>query len=320
MALISPTTSDVHVNQMLSNISIGYTNPTYIADSIFPMVFVNKQTDIIPEYNQDYWFRDDSTQIAEGGEAPEVGYKVTTTDTYYCQKYGARHFISKERRANEDSPFNSDRDAVNLVTEKLMMRRERQFVSEFWTTSVWTTDVTGGSTVTKWSDFGASDPIEDIRTYKRTVRRLIGRDPNTLVLGDLTRDRLVDHPDILDRIKYTQRGVVNVDLLATLFDVNRVLVGESIYTTTDEEASTQSYSSNWDDDALLIYVPDTPALFTPSAGYTFIWRTGMQGGGAQYIRKYEDTAKNGDYVEVRSYYDMKQTVANAGCFFSDIVD
>ena len=200
MALNTPAASDVHVNKMLTNILIGYSNSAYIADEIFPAVTVDKQTDIIPAINKSAFFRDEAaTPLGEAETAAAVGYRVDATATYYCDRYGIRHFISDDRRINEDDPFNSDREATLLVTDKLQMRRERAFVQDFWKKSVWTTDVTGGTTVTRWSDYGSSTPIEDMRTYRRTIRRLLGTNPNKLVLGDLTYDRLLDHPDILER-------------------------------------------------------------------------------------------------------------------------
>jgi hypothetical protein len=321
MPLLSPTDSDLHVDKMLTNISLGYTNLEYIADQIFPIVLVDKQTDIIPEYNKDFWFRDDAGLIAEGDVAPEVGYKVTKTQTFYCHRYGVRHFISDDRRVNEDAPFNSDRDATLLVTEKLLQRRERAFAADFFATSKWTTDKTGTTHFVKWSDFGSSDPISDIRTWKRTVRRLIGRDPNALVLGDLVFDVLMDHPDVLDRIKYTERGIASEELLRALFGLDKLIVGKSLYGTTAEGAATQTLASNWDDDALLLYVPASPSLFTPAAGYTFVWRTGSNAGGQmQWMRKYRSEERLGDYIEVRSNYDQYQTVGDAGLFLSDAVD
>jgi hypothetical protein len=308
---------------MLTDISVAYSNPRYIADEIFPTVMVDKQTDIVPEYDKSHWFRDMADRISEGGTAPFAGFDVTTTTTYYCDRFGLRYFISDDQRANQDDPFNIDRDATKWVTDRLMLRRERSFVSDFWSTSVWTTDITGGSTVNKWSDFGTSDPIVDVRTYKRTVRRLIGRDPNCLVLGDLTYDKLLDHPDVLDRIKYTERGIATQDLLASMFGLSKVLVGTSVYTADEEglaEASV-TLSANWDDDALLLYVPDNPMLMEPAAGYTFVWRTSSNaGGGPQWMRKYRDEERMGDVVEVRSYYDQKSLVADAGAFFSGIAD
>ena len=323
MANLMPLAKDVHVNKLLTDILIGYHNSDYIADQIFPAVPVSKQTDIIPQINKSAFFRDEAaTPMGEADEAADIGYTVdTSTLTYYCQRYGIKHFISDDRRVNEDDPFDSDREGAMLVTNAMMLRRERAFVSDFWKASVWTTDVTGTTTVVKWSDYGTSTPIENLRTYKRTVRRLLGREANLLILGDLTADRLLDHPDVLDRIKYTERGIASTDLLATLFGVDRVLVGKSVYTASLEGVAEASvtYTANWDDDALLLYVPSSPSILEPSAGYTFYWNTGM-GNGKEVIRKFRDERVLGDYIEIRSYFDQTLTTANAGVFFSDIVD
>jgi hypothetical protein len=44
--MASPTLKDLHVNSVLTNISIAYRNDAYIADRVFPMVNVGKQSDI----------------------------------------------------------------------------------------------------------------------------------------------------------------------------------------------------------------------------------------------------------------------------------
>jgi hypothetical protein len=318
-----PLAKDVHVNKLLTDVLLGYHNSEFIADQIFPAVMVGKQTDIIPAINKSAFFRDEAaTPLGETSEAADIGYTVdTSTYAYYCYRYGIKHFISDDRRVNEDDPFNSDREGTMLVTNAMRLRRERSFVSNLWKTSVWTTDVTGGSTVVKWSDYGTSAPIENLRTYKRTIRRLLGREPNTLILGDLVADRLLDHPDVLDRIKYTERGIASTELLAALFGVERVLVGKSVYTASAEGTAEGSvtYTANWDDDALLLYTPSSPSIWEPAAGYTFFWNTGM-GNGMEAVRKYRDDKLMGDYIEIRSYYDQKKLLSDAGVFFSDIVD
>lgn len=286
-------------------------------------MYVNKQTDIIPALEKSHFFRDEAAMLGETGVAPFVGYDVDTSDTYHCVRYGARHFISDDRRINEDDPFDADREATMLVTDKLQLRRERQFVTDFWSTGVWGTDKVGGTDFTKWSDAGSSSPIEDIRTYKRIIRRSISKDPNTLVLGDLVYDALMEHPDIIGRIAVTQMGVANEDLLATLFGVEKILVGRSIYTSDNEGTpeSSVTYSASWDDDALLLYLPQRPSIWTPAAGYTFVWQTNIDGNtGPQWIRKYRDEERGGDVIEARSYFDQKALVTDAGLFLSDAAD
>jgi hypothetical protein len=40
-----PTMHQVHLDAAMSNISIAYRNPAYVADQVFPIVRVQKQSD-----------------------------------------------------------------------------------------------------------------------------------------------------------------------------------------------------------------------------------------------------------------------------------
>jgi hypothetical protein len=84
--------------------------------------------------------------------------------------------------------------------------------------------------VDQWSDFsGTSDPIDDIEVAKEAVRAQIAKRPNTVVMGAAVFAKLKQHPKIVDRIKYTGRDVATTDLLASLFGVKQVLVGDAVY-------------------------------------------------------------------------------------------
>jgi hypothetical protein len=321
-----PGASEVHVDALLTNISVGYSNALYIAREIFPVVQVMKQSDIVPKYDKSDWFRDEAKALSEMEAPPISGYGVDVTDTYYCQPYGQGHAISDQRRANTDAPFDADRDGTRWATDKLELKNERMWVSDFWKTGVWGTDKTGGGDFTKWSVYATSTPIQDIRGFKRDIRRALGGwNPNTLVLGDLTYDKLADHPNILDRIKYGSNSdspaMVNRQLMAQLLELDRVLVGISMYTA-DEEGTAEAsvtYTANWDDDAWLGYVSPSPALFNPSAGYTFVWQTVF--GGTRFVKRRRDPISDrGDLIEVFEAWDQKAVASDAGLFMSDAVD
>lgn len=84
--------------------------------------------------------------------------------------------------------------------------------------------------VDQWSDFtGTSDPIDDIEVAKEAVRAQIAKRPNTVVMGAAVFAKLKQHPKIVERIKYTGRDVATTDLLASLFGVKQVLVGDAVY-------------------------------------------------------------------------------------------
>lgn len=46
-----------------------------------------------------------------------------------------------------------------------------------------------------------------------------------MVLGAEVMNALNKPPDIIDRIKYTQKGIVSEDLIATLFNIDQLYTG-----------------------------------------------------------------------------------------------
>lgn len=321
---MQPGHNDLHVDRLLTNMSIAYQNEMYIATQIFPEVQVLNRSDIVPKYDQSHWFRDEAVRLSATQAPPVGGYEVDLTQTYYCHEYGIGHLIPDQTRANTDQPFDVDRDGMAWLVDRMLMASERHFVNNFWKTTVWGSDVVGGTNFTQWDNYGTSTPIVNLRSWKRTMRHLIARNPNTFVMGDTTWDILADHPVLLDRIKYgassAAPAVVTQNLISQILELGRVLVGTSIYTASPEGTAEASvtYAANWGDHGLLLYSPGRPSLRTPAAGYTFVWKTAF--GGPQYIRRRrEPIADKAWLLEMFKFWDSQVTAANAGLFISDTV-
>jgi hypothetical protein len=321
-----PDVGDVHVNTLLTQLSIAHMNQpgAYIADRVFPLVGVNKQSDIYPVYSRGFFFQDPGQDMlrAPRARAKVAGYEVDTSNTYFAVCYAIGAEIGDELRANADDVFDLDRDATALVTEIQRIRRERGFASDFMTTGVWGTDKVGATDFTKWSDYGASDPFTDLEDGLDTVEQNTGFRPNKLVMGAIVWRRLKHHPDFIDRVKGAagpgNPAVVTRQLLASLLEIDEVLVSRAVYNSANE-GQTASLSRIVDDDALLLYTPANPGLLVPSAGYTFYWRP-LTGGAIQYIRKGREERERYDWIEAHSYWDQVATETEAGYFFSDAVD
>ncbi len=325
MPMLAPSARDLHVNQLLTNLSIAYRNAVYIADQLFPIVPVKKQSDIIPKYPQSYWFRD-LARLRVGGQKSEgSGFTVDTTATYFCPRYSFRFEIPDEVRDNADDPFSMDRDGAIFVTDKLQMRREVAFGSAFFTTGVWAQingagngDPTGGTDFTQWNDYGGSQPLVDVATYLDAIEGLIAREPNVMAIGKQSYVKLKWHPDLIDTIKYTQKGQLTPDLIASLFEVPKFLIGRGIYTTSAEGTAESSvtYSRIWGKALLALYVPAGPSLLTPSAGYTFVWS--RVSSAIQYIKRMRDEEREVDIIEGNSYFTQAKVAQNAGFYMASL--
>jgi hypothetical protein len=315
-----PTSRDVHVDQLQTNVSLKYSNQTYIADEAFPLLPVQKQSNIIPAYDQSYWFRDEAKMGIPGADVPLADYAVdTSSNTYFCPRYRLGRLIFDEIRDNADAPFDLDREATEFLTDKMLLRREVQFVNQHFTTGQWTTDKTGDVDFTKWSNYAGSSPVVDCTTYKDTVEALMGREPNKLIVGKQVYIQLKNHPDVIDLIKYTQRGQITPDLLASLLEFEKFLIGRAIYTT-DKEGTAEgsvSYSRVWGKNALMVFTPQSPSLMTPSAGYTIVWN--RVAGAAQYMQRFRRDEAEADLMVINSYFSQKRLSARAGLFLSNAV-
>jgi hypothetical protein len=206
-----------------------------------------------------------------------------------------------------------------------MLRRELQWVSDFFATSVWGTDVTGvaGTPSTgqtkQWSDYTSSDPISDIENAKSGILSATGMEGNTLVLGYDVFKSLKNHPDLVDRIKYTSSQTITTDMLAAMFDIPRVIVAKAVKATNNEGA-TEAYSFAHGKKALLCHVAPQPGLLTPSAGYSFSW-TGVSGGLGATIgtSQFRMESIKSDRVEAEMAFDNKVIGSDLGYFWDSIV-
>lgn len=309
---------DLHVDQLLTNISIGYGNQSYIADQIFPIVPVDNQSGKYVVYDQSHWFRNEARLRAPGTKSQRGGWTYSS-DTYYADRFSYGHEIYDEERANADAAFNLDREATEFVTDKILMQREVSAAAKFFTTGVWGADKVGGTNFTAWSDYANSNPITDLAGWMDSVEAGIGREPNTLVLGKQVWVQLKWHPDLVDNIKYTQQAQLSVELVASMFEVDRILIGRAIYTASPEGTAESSvtYSRIWGKAALLLYVPQNPSMRTPASGYTFVWRRWPNA--LQYVKRIRDEERETDIIECNSFYAQKVTGKAAGVYASAAV-
>ena len=327
-----PTVTDVHVNQALTSIAVAYVQDqgSYIADKVFPMVPVQHKTDVYFVWDKGDFFRDEAQKRADAAESSGSGVNLTT-QTYSADVWALHQDIGPQVRANADPSVDLDMVATRQLMQKLLIRRDRIFMTKFMTTGKWGTDVTGtaggtpgSSTPAYWDDDANGDPFTDIAVGQTTVLQNTGYMPNTLVLAWSVYQALRKHPLVVDRIKYTTKtfaGTITPELLAAAFDVERVLVSKAVYNSAGENL-TASMSFAMGKHALLCYSAPTPGLMIPTAGYTFAWQ-GFTGLNALGVRMAQipmpwlglGTIRN----EADMAFDMQVVGSDLGYFFSGIV-
>ena len=323
-----PKMNDAHIDRALTNVSVAYLQDAsaFIADKVFPIVPVKRQSDVFYVYDKGDFMRDEAQVRGAATESAGGDYGVEATSPYYCKKHAFHKDVTSEERTNYDEPLDADTDATEFVSQKMLIRREMEWASKFFKAGIWGTEIEGKAAspsegqALQWDQL-TSNPIQDITDAGVKMAGETGFKPNTLVLSPYAFNALKNHEDILDRIKYTQKGIVTADLLATLFEVDNVYVAWSVVNSAKKGAA-DAVDFIMGKHALLCYSAPRPALRQPSAGYIFSW-TGLEGSGAygnRIVRLPMDQLGLGtERIEGEMAFDTKKVCADLGVFFKDIV-
>lgn len=314
------------VDAILTNISVAYmqTQDKYISTKVFPVIPVSKKSGLYFKYDREAWLRDEAQKRADTTESAGSGYEVGT-DRYDAEVFAFHKDVGDQIRANTDVPLDVERDATQFVASRLLLRQERQFVSDYLKTGVWGTDWTGVSGVPgasqfkQFSDYAASDPIQVMDEVKDLITSVTGLDANVGVLGANVYKVLKNHPDIIDRVKYTSSENVTIDLIARLLEIDKLYVMKSIFNSA-KEGQQASYGYNFAKDIWIGHAATAPGLLTPSAGYTFSW-DGASDGDVNQIGtvKFRLPEKRADRIESQVAFDNKLVAPELGVYLANAV-
>jgi hypothetical protein len=285
-----PTVSAVHVQAALTQIATAYiqSEKNYVADRVFPIVPVEFQSDKYFAFSKDDFYRDEAQQRADATESAGGGFNLNSNNSYSADVWAFHKDLGGQTRRNADPAVNMDIACTKFTMQKLLIRRDRFFVTKYLLNGVWGTDVVGtaggtpgGATPAFWNDDANGDPFTDIATAQTAVLQNTGFEANTLLFSYPVYQGLRKHPLVIDRIKYTTRADANKitpELLAAAFDVDRSIVSKAVYNTSPENVAGTGGVYNFiaSKDALLCHAAPEPGLMIPTAGYTFAW-SGLTG-------------------------------------------
>lgn len=313
----NPTAGDVHVNRPLTNFSQKYlqSEDMFVGTRAMPNIPVSKQSDLYYIFDRADFYRDEAQERADATESAGAGFNLST-DPYFARVYAFHKDVSDRQRANQDDPVQLDQSAAQFVTQKLLIRRETLFATEFLTAGVWDTD-----TNVNWLPAG-SNPITDVRGEATAVHGATGFRPNKMLMGRTAWDTLLDNDEIIARISGgalpSQPAIVQRQLVAQLFELDAIFVMDSVSNTALPGAA-EATAFIGDDNALLYWAPDTAGLETPTAGIQFSW-TGLLGntGNGLRIKRMRAELLEADRIEGEMAFDYKVVASELGSLFTSV--
>lgn len=314
----TPSGRDLYLDQVITNLLIGFENFDFIADSIGRPISVDKDTGVIPKVLQSQFFRDLATPRKAGGKATESGFGTDLTTLYYLRRFShAVRVLDTDRDAAGGTPFDMDMLASKLASTIVDLKQEVTLASLFFAASKGWTDKTVGTDFTAWDDAGAANPMLDIDKFRDEVSGKVGAEPRTLVVGQEAFTRgLKWNPALIDVVRFTSKGVLSAAQVAEILDIT-LKIGKAIYTTSVEGTAEASvtYTRIWGKKALLLSEPSETQMVAPAL--VKLYR--KTAGAARWIRRIRYNEEEYDKFEANRKFQYKQTEARAGVFMDNVV-
>lgn len=313
---------DVHIDSALTDLSIAYRQDMPpVSDRVFPVVRTDKQSGKYFIWDKADLWRNNARLRAPADLFARIKLGLSN-DTFYASQYGEEYVIPDETAVNADSVINLERAGTQVINDNLALVKDVAFATDFMKTGVWGVDKVGTTDFVKWND-ATSDPSGDVLEGRRVLKRAVGGSASTKlvgVMGSIVETKLINHPDAIDRIKYTKAATINEvrGILAAWLGLDELHVVDREYTTSADGAATSTFAPVVDDDLLIVAVPTSPGIDVPAAGYTFVWNE--SGRGDMYVESYREEKIKSDIIRGVTYFDHKLVVAALGYFFSDAVD
>jgi len=294
----------VHLDTMLTQISVGYENPAaYVASMLFPTVRVAKQSDKYFVMTREVWGRETNDLRAPGSEANELPAMTLSRDTYFIEEHALEGVVADEELENADSPLTPAQDTTEQVTNTILLNRELIQMRLATTVANYATNYSATLVGTaQWSDYTNSNPITDVRTAMKKIHDTLFMDPNTVIMGYNVYWQLQEHPDLLARLTYQVPQIASDAQIASVLGIpNFVVAGGGSLTNVYGQAETFGYT--WGRDVVFAWVPPNPGRKVPAFGYEFVLPYG--GGNVQPVERWREEKRKSDVVRVSRRYDTK---------------
>ncbi len=275
------------IDPILSNVARGYRNAQYVGEALFPRVPVQTSGGQVLEFGKEAF------RLYNSRRAPGAGTKRVQFG------YLGKPFALQGHSLEGVVPMEHQRDAarvpgvdlgsrsIRLVMNSMLLELEAQQASLAINPANYAAsnkETLAGAD--KWTaDTGK--PSRDIEEAKEAVRSQIGIYPNTALLSAKAFKAAKNNPSIVERFKYTSKDSITADMLAALWEVDKVVVGGAVAMGADD-----AMADLWGTSVVLAYTAvGAEGAEEPSFGYTYT----MEGQPAVEEPYYDRNAKSWIY-------------------------
>jgi len=253
------------IDPILTNVAQGYRNAEHVGHYLFPHVPVQVSGGQIIEFGKEAFYKYNLRRVP-GGQVKRLQFGYLGKP-YALVQDSAEGQVPREhiRDASIVPGVNLGTRSVNTVMKVMMTSLE--YDQAALATNAANYDANHKVTLaggTKWSA-ATGTPTADIDAGREAIRASTGVYPNVALLSALGFKSAINNANVTDRFKYTSAQSITEEMLARLWNIDKVIVGKCITMT---EAGVAS--DIWGNNVVLAYVNlGSENMEEPSYGYTY---------------------------------------------------
>lgn len=299
---------ELRINAYLSEVARGYNNNAFIAQTLFPTIYSEKEQIDIFQFNKEAFNIYDTERAIRANSniiSPEGFTKHTTTLTEHDLSYPIDY-----REEQESKKVKLQLHATNVVTNGLQLKHEKSCADLVQNPDNYPNEnkliLSGSSCFTDKN----SDPQGVVDDAKDAVSKKIAQDPNVMVIGQDAWKTLKKHPQLKGLISDNLNKLITIDLLKQIFEIDNIVIGKSIFADKDK-----NFVRIWKDNIILAYVPElgnSRTEYDPSFAYTVRKKESLN------IDEYTKEGNKVKYIRATDIYDPFLVGAEAGFLINHI--
>lgn len=253
------------IDPVLTTVAQGYRQQNLVGNTLFPPVPVTLSGGQIIEFGKEAFYKY-NLRRAPGGSVRRIQFG------YLGKPYALLQDSVEGQVPREHMRDASIMPGINLGTRAVntsMKVMQTSLEIDQATLAIDASKYDGGHKVTlagatKWSA-ATGTPTADINVAREAIRASVGVYPNVGLLSAVAFNAAINNPNITARFQYTSAQAINEDMLARLWNLDKVVVGKGI-TMSDAGVA----SDVWGNNAILAYTNlGSMNAEEPSYGYTY---------------------------------------------------
>lgn len=304
-----PQLKGLHIDRLLTNFSQKYQNAAFVNERLFPVVPVEKESDLYSVYGLEM-FNIYESRRANGGRSNEVDWTVGT-ERYSCEQYSLSDLVTDRSKDNADKPLTIEMDTVEFVQDTLDLAKEYRAAQIARNPSNYIAANTEALSGTSRWDQSGSTPTKDITTAKKAIWKASRKMPNTIMIPNEIALEMSTNPEIVELRKYTDPNLLTDSGLPKRLLGLEVVEAGAGYNAANPGQQAQ-IADVWGKDIIIAYVDPKPKLKTQTYGLTF--RTN------KYVKKWRVEEREGDMVEVNDINDLAMIMSGCGFLLQSVIN